>query len=55
MIEGENHSHILSRENTAKATSVTVVSNSCVESGVYSTAIMINPKLVTKHKSYIIK
>lgn len=55
MIEGKSHSHILSKSENQKATSVTVVSNSCVESGVYSTAIMIDPKLTTKHQTYIIK
>jgi len=54
MIEGESYSHILSKNAPQKVSSVTVVSNSCVESGVYSTALMINPKLHTKNQTYII-
>ena len=54
MIEGKSYSHILSKALDKRALSATVVSNSCVESGVYSTALMINPKLPTTHHTYII-
>ncbi|MEA3521578.1 MAG: FAD:protein FMN transferase [Campylobacterota bacterium] len=54
-IEDEIYSHIISTQKSEKEVeSVTVISNSCVESGVYSTALMLNPKLQTKNHIYII-
>ncbi len=47
----ERFSHILSKEwhiGEKDPSSVTVVSKNCVESGVYSTALMINPRLKTE-------
>ena len=50
-IEGETFSHIISKEEIKSHTSsVTVISNNCVESGVYSTSIMINKNLKTTNK-----
>ncbi len=54
-IENEIYSHIIStKESKKEVQSVTVISRSCVESGVYSTALMIDPQLQTKNKTYII-
>ena len=45
-------SHIFSKkEGVNQVLSVTVISSNCVESGVYSTALMINPNLKTSHKT----
>ncbi len=50
-IEGELFSHIISKESMQNVpSSVTVISKNCVESGVFSTALMINPKLSTKNR-----
>jgi thiamine biosynthesis lipoprotein len=50
-IEDKHFSHIISKEDNNKTPqSVTVISNSCVESGVYSTSLMINPQIKTKHR-----
>jgi len=50
-IEDKNYSHIISKNDIDKTpNSVSVISNSCVESGVYSTSIMINPTIKTKLK-----
>ena len=54
-IDGEIHSHIFSKDimiNSPK--SVTVISPSCVQSGVYSTSLMVNPKLKTSLKTIIL-
>ena len=49
-IENQVFSHIISAEVTQEnPLSVTVISRNCVESGVYSTALMINPLLATSH------
>jgi thiamine biosynthesis lipoprotein len=54
-IEESIYSHILSKEEMLDSpASVTVISPSSVESGVYSTAIMIDKRLKTKHQTYII-
>ena len=54
-IEDETLSHIFSKDNNAnKVKSVSVVSLSCVESGVYSTSLMVNPSLRHSNKSIII-
>ncbi len=55
-IEDEIFSHIIATSKSAqKVKSVSVISNSCVESGVYSTSLMINPKLQIKHRVYLIE
>lgn len=49
-IENETYSHILSKDTTTSLShSVTVISHNCVESGVYSTSLMINGNLSTNH------
>ncbi len=55
-IEGDRFSHILTKTPSAhpKPASVTVISHSCVESGVYSTALMIDPTIQTSHKKIIL-
>jgi len=51
MIEGELFSHIISKENIQNTpSSVTVISKNCVESGVFSTALMVNPNISTKNR-----
>jgi len=53
-IEGERYSHIISKAPQANPpASVTVISPECVESGVYSTALMIDPTLKVRHKVII--
>ncbi len=54
-IESNIFSHIISK-NELKSTfkSVTVVSSSCVESGVYSTALMVDNSIKTNNKVYIL-
>ncbi len=50
-IEDDRYSHIISKEKRDNNTnSVTVISNSCVESGVYSTSLMIDESLECKHR-----
>lgn len=54
-IEGETLSHIMSKENHSnEVKSVSVVSLSCVESGVYSTSLMVKPSLRHSNKSIIL-
>jgi thiamine biosynthesis lipoprotein len=53
-IEDEVFSHIIPTcKSEKKILSATVISSSCVESGVYSTALMINPELKTKNQTYL--
>ena len=48
-------SHILAKkEGENLLLSVTIISSNCVESGVYSTALMINPNLKTSHKTILL-
>lgn len=50
-IEGKLFSHILSKKEIQNnPLSVTVIANSCVESGVFSTALMIDPTIETKNR-----
>ncbi|RUM62467.1 MAG: hypothetical protein DSZ03_06750 [Sulfurimonas sp.] len=50
-IENNTYSHIISKNESAQTPhSVTVISSNCVESGVYSTALMIDPTLPTSHR-----
>lgn len=54
-IGSKTYSHIISKddfENTPK--SVSVISSNCVESGVYSTSIMIDKNIKTKNKTIIL-
>jgi len=54
-IEKKQFSHIISKEEHSQAPqSVTVISPTCVESGVYSTALMINPALKHKNRAIIV-
>ena len=54
-IGSETFSHILSTtKETSLSRSVSVISSSCVESGVYSTALMIDASLPTKNRVLIL-
>ncbi len=54
-IEDKIYSHIVSKEQTSNTpSSVSVISCNCVESGVYSTALMIDKTLKTKNTVIII-
>ncbi len=54
-IEQQTYSHILSKtDSKLKPKSVTVISPTCVQSGVYSTALMIEPKLKCTHRCIIL-
>jgi len=53
-IEEHTLSHIFSKDELKKSPkSVTVISPNCVESGVYSTSLMVDPNLEHKNKSII--
>jgi len=50
-IEGETFSHIISTKKFKnEVLSATVISDNCIQSGVYSTSLMINPDLKTNDK-----
>lgn len=50
-VGSKTHSHILSKDaKTSLAKSITVISSNCVESGIYSTALMIDNAIKTNHK-----
>lgn len=54
-ISDEVFSHIISKDKQASTTaSVSVISHNCVESGVYSTALMIDETIKTKNKIIIL-
>lgn len=54
LIEDQSFSHIIPTTTTAKKPlSVTIVAANCVESGVYSTSLMIDPDLQQRNSSYI--
>lgn len=54
-IEDEVYSHIFSKDNMMNSPkSVTVISPSCVESGVYSTALMVNHALKISYRTIIL-
>jgi thiamine biosynthesis lipoprotein len=54
-IEGNNISHIISKYiKNSDIISATVVSNSCVDSGVYSTSLMIDSKIKINKNIYLI-
>ena len=54
-IEDDLFSHIMSKSlPSSSVKSVTVISHNCVESGVFSTALMIDPSLVHHHQSIIL-
>lgn len=53
-IEDENFSHIISKDSTKKmASSVSVISLNCIESGVYSTSLMVDSSLEHKNRALI--
>jgi thiamine biosynthesis lipoprotein len=53
-IEDKNFSHIISKNQNMKSpNSVSVVSKTCLESGTYSTSLMIHPYLKVNAKVYI--
>jgi len=54
-IGSQTYSHIISTDvKSSVPSSVSVVSSNCVESGVYSTSMMIDKDLVTTHKVIIL-
>ena len=54
-IEDKTFSHIISKaDSNTSANSVTVISHNCVESGVYSTSIMINRDIKTNNQTVIL-
>jgi len=55
-IEGDIYSHIIAiNERNSSFTSVSVISKNCVESGVYSTSLMINDSLEIKGEKICLK
>ena len=53
-VEDKVYSHIISKEQQSNILSATVVSNNCVQSGVYSTALMCNSSIKINDEKYII-
>ena len=54
-IEKQKLSHIISKEQSINSPkSVTVISASCIESGVYSTSLMINPRLKHNNRAMVV-
>jgi thiamine biosynthesis lipoprotein len=54
-VSGELFSHIISKEkNASMSSSVSVISKNCVESGVYSTALMIDESINTTNRVIIL-
>ena len=54
-IGSRTYSHIISKDELdSKPNSVTVISHNCVESGIYSTSIMIDKTLKTKNRVFIL-
>ncbi len=54
-IGDETHSHIIpTTRKYAPPLSATVIAPDCVESGVYATALMIDPTLKVPHRTYIV-
>ena len=54
-VEGKNYSHIITSDNLQdKILSATVISSSTLESGVFSTTLIINPNIVTSLKTILI-
>lgn len=54
-IGAKTYSHIISKNETASnPNSVSVISDNCVESGVYSTSLMIDKTLITKNRTIIL-
>lgn len=55
-IENQNFSHIISAKSERNTIlSATVIADSTLESGIYSTALMLNQDLVVKHPKYLIE
>jgi thiamine biosynthesis lipoprotein len=54
-IQDKTYSHILSKaKNASISASISVISAKCVESGVYSTSMMINPNIKTKNRVIVL-
>lgn len=54
-IGSKTYSHIISKEESnSSPNSVTVISSNCVESGIYSTSLMVNKDIETKNKVIIL-
>lgn len=54
-IESNIYSHIISKDDLNSTNkSVSVISSSCVESGVYSTALMIDSSIITNNKVIVL-
>jgi thiamine biosynthesis lipoprotein len=53
-VEDTVYSHIISKDTKSDILSATIVSNNCVKSGVYSTALMCNENIKVDEKKYII-
>ena len=54
-IESSQYSHIIAKtDQTSSAQSVTVISNNCVESGIYSTALMVDATLPTDNRAILL-
>ena len=54
-IGGTSHSHIIStRQNSTPPLSATVIAPTCVECGVFATALMIDPALPTPYHPYLV-
>lgn len=54
-IDSKTYSHIISKDETAsKPNSVSVISDNCVESGVYSTSLMVDKTLQSKNRTIIL-
>lgn len=57
LIEDRTYSHIIAGGGPALTPplSATVISANCVESGVYATALMINPEFKTDHRTFLVQ
>lgn len=54
-IENESYSHIISKKAlNSQAKSVSVISNNCVESGVYSTSLMIDGTIKSSNRTIVL-
>jgi thiamine biosynthesis lipoprotein len=53
-IDNIKYSHILSKAEQSNILSATVVSQNCLKSGIYSTSLMCDEKLVIKDEKYLI-
>lgn len=55
-VEDKTYSHIISKDeiSATQPNSVSIISNNCVESGIYSTSIMIDKTLATTNETIIL-